>query len=174
MYVVVIICNSTGIWCILVYNELLYAFSVCLPWAMAESCETPKQIKVLTLNCWAVPWGFPILSSVHLKERVPAIADFIITKQYSVIFLQVQTILAQCRCGESDEGANKCVEAWRFEPERKMKIESFRQTWTERTNSHCDSLSSCRSQKCGRILQSASPISICFLATKMSLGLPQC
>ena len=113
-----------------VYNKLLCAFSVCLPWALAESCETPQQIKVLTLNCWAIPWGIPILSSAHLKQRDAAIADFIISKQYSVIFLQVQTILSQGRCGESDEGANKYVEAWRFEPERKMKIESFRQTWT--------------------------------------------
>ena len=74
-----------------VYIELLCSFSVCLPWAMAESCETPQQIKVLTLNCWAIPGGIPSLSSPHLKQRVAAIADFIISKQYSVVFLQVQT-----------------------------------------------------------------------------------
>ena len=72
----------------------LYVLSVsvlCLPWAMAESCETPQQIKVLTLNCWAIPGGLPTLSSPHLKQRVAAIADFIISKQYSVVFLQVNT-----------------------------------------------------------------------------------
>ena len=58
---------------------------------MAESCETPQQIKVLTLNCWAIPQGIPTLSSPHLKQRVAAIADFIISQQYSVIFLQVWT-----------------------------------------------------------------------------------
>lgn len=61
-----------------VYYIVLFCSEFMLARAMAESCETPLQIKVLTLNCWAIPRGIPAISSPHLMQRVAKIADFII------------------------------------------------------------------------------------------------
>ena len=46
------------------------------------------KLKVITLNCWGIPWSIPHISSPDREARFQAIAEFLVSKDYDLVFLQ--------------------------------------------------------------------------------------
>jgi len=46
------------------------------------------KAKVLTLNCWGIPWSIPTISSPDRQVRFTAIGEFLATSKYDFVFLQ--------------------------------------------------------------------------------------
>eukprot|EP00092_Neocalanus_flemingeri_P020905 GFUD01022647.1.p1 GENE.GFUD01022647.1~~GFUD01022647.1.p1 ORF type:complete len:367 (+),score=75.01 GFUD01022647.1:390-1490(+) len=46
------------------------------------------KLKVITLNCWGIPWSIPTISSPDRSDRFEAIGDFLSSEKYDFVFLQ--------------------------------------------------------------------------------------
>jgi len=46
------------------------------------------KMKVITLNCWGIPWSIPTISSPNRLERFEAISEFLSSESYDFVFLQ--------------------------------------------------------------------------------------
>ena len=46
------------------------------------------RLKVITLNCWGIPWSIPTVSSPDRTERFQAIGEFLSSGKYDFVFLQ--------------------------------------------------------------------------------------
>merc|ERR1711970_652615 len=49
---------------------------------------TKMKLKVITLNCWGIPWSIPTISSPDRLERFKAIGEFLASEKYDFVFLQ--------------------------------------------------------------------------------------
>jgi len=46
------------------------------------------KLKVITLNCWGIPWSIPNISSPNRLKRFDAIGEFLASEKYDFVFLQ--------------------------------------------------------------------------------------